>query len=237
MSAVGASPAQGASPSDSVALLYDIRRRRHYEKPRLRGWFHLVSFEACLVLGTLLIVTVQGPVDAAVAWIYAGSVTGMFGASALYHRGNWGTVAAARLQRVDHLMIFLVIAGTATPPTVLCVPSPYSWYWLATLWSLTAVAAGVRLVSMHLPERVAGVLFIGLGWAAGATVPAVWIHAGVAPALLLISGGLLYTAGALAYHLRCPDPRPATLGYHEVFHLFVCAGAACHYVAIACFLL
>jgi hemolysin III len=189
------------------------------------------------VLGTLLILTAHGATRTTVAAIYAASVTGMFGASALYHRGNWGLPAAAWLQRLDHLMIFMVIAGTATPALVLCVPSPYSWLGLTVLWTLTIVAAAIRLVRMHAPERLAGAIFVGLGWVSGAAVPGVWITAGVAPAVLLMVGGALYTVGAIAYHRRRPDPRPAVFGYHEVFHSFVCVAAACHYVAIACFVI
>lgn len=217
--------------------LYDTQRAVHYAKPRLRGWFHLLCFEASLVLGTLLIATAQGPKQTTVAVIYAATVTGMFGTSALYHRGNWSPRAAKTLQRLDHLMIFMVIAGTATPPMAICLPAPYSWLCLSALWTLTALAAAGRLVRMRAPEWLAGAIFIGLGWAAGATVPAVWIHAGVGPAVLLLVGGVLYTIGALAYHLRRPDPLPAVFGYHEVFHLFVGVAAACQYVAIGCFLL
>jgi hemolysin III len=198
---------------------------------------HLICFEAALVLGTLLIVTAQGTRETAVAAVYASTVVGMFGASALYHRGRWSPAVSARLQRLDHMMIFLVIAGTATAPIALCLSSPYSWIGLGIMWGLTALAAASRLVRMHLPEWVAGTIFVTLGWTAGAAVPAVWMHSGVGPAVLIIIGGVLYTLGAIAYHRRRPDPVPSVFGYHEVFHLFVSAAAACQYVAIACFLL
>jgi hemolysin III len=213
--------------------LYDSRRAIHYDKPRLRGWLHLVSFGVFLVLGTLLIVTAQGSRQVSVASVYAAPVTGMFGASALYHRGHWETRTLAWLQRLDHLMIFLVIAGTATPPIVICLPDPYSAIGLIAIWTLTLLAAGTRMTRMRLPEWLAGSIFIGLGWAAGIGMPAVWIHAGVGPPILLLIGGVLYTVGALAYHRRWPDPRPATFGYHEVFHLFVSVAAACQFIAIA----
>jgi hemolysin III len=222
---------------ESGERLYDARRGLHYAKPRLRGWLHLVCFEASLVVATLLIVAAQGAGHTAIAAVYASTVSGMFGASALYHRGRWQPSARAWLQRLDHLMIFLVIAGTATAPVALCLPSPSSWIGLALLWALTLLAAGIRLARMHPPEWLAGAIFIGLGWAAGAAVPAVWMHSGVWPAVLLIVGGLLYTVGALAYHYRWPDPAPAVFGYHEVFHVLVSVAAACQYVAIACFLL
>jgi hemolysin III len=220
-----------------VAQLYDTRRGVRYEKPRLRGWAHLLCFGVCLVLGTLRVATARGAGQTAIASTYAASVAGMFGASALYHRGNWRPSTASWLQRLDHLMIFLVIAGTATPPIAICLPAPYSVSGLAILWSLTVVAALVRLVRMHAPEWLAGAIFIGLGWGTGAAVPAVWMNAGVTSAVLLAVGGVLYTAGALVYHRRRPDPRPAVFGYHEVFHVFVCVAAACQYIAIACFLL
>ncbi|WP_375474455.1 hemolysin III family protein [uncultured Jatrophihabitans sp.] len=226
----------GLVESPPGASLYDAKRDSLYLKPRLRGWAHLLSFEVVLVLGTLLIASANGPGQSAVAAVYAVSVAGMFGASALYHRGNWGPAAMARLQRLDHLMIFVVIAGTATPPLALCLPSPYSALALSGIWLLTSGAAALRLTRMKTPEWLAGAIFIALGWTAGASVPAVWMHAGVAPAVLFVAGGLLYTVGALAYHRRWPDPIPAVFGYHEVFHTFVCLAAACHFVAIACFL-
>lgn len=222
---------------DPGERLYDTRRGLDYDKPRLRGWLHLVCFEASLVIGTLLIAAAQGVGHTAIAAVYASTVSGMFGASALYHRGRWQPSTRAWLQRLDHLMIFLIIAGTATAPMALCLPSPYSWIGPALMWTLTLLAAGGRLARMHAPEWLAGAIFIGLGWAAGAAVPAVWMHSGVGPAVLLILGGLLYSVGALAYHHRRPDPAPTVFGYHEVFHLFVSAAAACQYVAIACFLL
>jgi hemolysin III len=89
---------------------------------------------------------------------------------------------------------------------------------------------------MNVPELVAGGTFVGLGWVAGLSLPWVWAHAGVAPAVLMLAGGVLYTAGALAYHRRWPDPRPSVFGYHEVFHTFVCAAATCQYLAIALFI-
>ena len=156
--------------------------------------------------------------------------------SALYHRGNWGAVSARRLQRLDHMMIFLLIAGTATPTFVIATGGLYRVMCLSVLWGLTLLVAVAHLAWMAAPEKVVGAAFIGLGWTAGLALPAVWRHAGALPAVLMISGGLLYTAGALSYHRRRPDPVPAVFGYHEVFHAYVCLAAACHYVAIGVFL-
>jgi len=217
--------------------LYDASRQLHYDKPTWRGWAHLVSFEIALVVGTLVIVRARGAADVTAAAIYVAAVVALFGTSALYHRGKWGPGASARLQRLDHLMIIFLIAGTATPAMVLCLHGTIRIAELAVLWGLAALAAGVRLTRMAAPERLVGLIYVGLGWTAGLAVPAVWLHAGVAPAVLLLAGGLLYTAGAIGYHRRRPDPNPTLFGYHEVFHTYVTVAAACQYVAIACFVL
>ncbi len=218
-------------------FLFDSRRGLSYSKPRWRGWSHLVFFELSLTAGTILLAGTHGVVRLVAAGTYAGAVSSLFGASALYHRGQWRAAAAKRLQRLDHAMIFVLIAGTATPPFLLCVPAPYGVVGVLGIWVLTLTALVRHLGSMNASERLTGAIFVALGWTSGAAVPAVWAHAGAAPALLLVTGGVLYTVGAFCYHRRRPDPIPAVFGYHEVFHAYVCAAAACHYVAIACFIL
>lgn len=221
----------------TVGRLYDASRGIHYDKPVWRGWAHLIGFEVALVVGTLVVVQARGAANTTAAAIYAAAVAALFGTSALYHRGKWGPGASARLQRLDHLMIIYLIAGTATPAMMICLRGSLRVVELAVLWTLALLAAGIRLVRMTASERLVGLIYVGLGWTAGLTVPAVWIHAGVAPAALLIAGGLLYTAGAVGYHRRKPDPSPTLFGYHEVFHAYVTVAAACQYVAIACFVL
>ena len=225
-----------ASPPPAAGALYDARRGVYYVKPVLRGWLHLLWFGASLVLGTLLVARAHGAVRITALAIYAASVSAMFGISALYHRGNWSAAWNRRLQRLDHAMIFLLIAGTATPAFLLATSGTFRLACVITMWALTAAAAAVRLAWMSAPELVAGATFVGLGWIAVLALPGVWIHAGAAAGALMLSGGLLYTAGALSYHRRRPDPYPAVFGYHEVFHACVCAAAACQYAAIALFI-
>ena len=212
---------------------YDSRRGVVYPKPLLRGWLHLVWFEASLVAGTLLAVATDGVRQVVGVAIYVGCLTGLFGVSALYHRGNWGPVASSILQRADHLMIFLLIAGTATPVFLFAVPGTYGLVCLILLWILTAVGIGTHLVRMDAPEWLVGGAFIGLGAVGALALPALWTNGGVASATLVIVGGLLYLTGAVAYHRRRPDPFPTVFGYHEIFHAFVCAAATCHFIAIA----
>lgn len=211
---------------------YDSRRDIYYAKPAWRGWMHLLWFEAALVCGTLLLVNADGASRITASAIYVASAVGLFGTSALYHRGNWGECANQRLQRMDHMMIFFSIAGTATPPFLVAAPGWFGLTCLIVLWTLTLIATGVHLAWMNAPEKLVGGVFIGLGVFAGLAVPVVWMHTGVAAAALMVAGGALYIVGAVSYHRRRPDPLPAVFGYHEVFHTYVCAAATCQAVAI-----
>jgi hemolysin III len=133
-------------------------------------------------------------------------------------------------------MIFFLIAGTATPAFLLTGRGTFGFAGLIAMWTLTLTAAAIHLTWMDAPELLVGATFVGLGWAAGLALPGVWIHAGAAAGVLMIAGGMLYTAGALSYHRRRPDPSPSVFGFHEVFHAYICAAAACQYIAIARFI-
>jgi hemolysin III len=225
-----ADPQEAAAPA---AALYDSRRRAHYAKPALRGWMHLIWFGASLVAGPLLVAHADGAGRIASLAVYSVSVTSLFGISALYHRGTWAPAWSRRLQRLDHLGIFFLIAGTATPVYLIAVHGPARWVGLTVIWALTLTAAGIHLVWMGAPEVLVGSTFIGLGVAGGLALPAVWIHAGPAPGLLMAVGGLLYIGGAVAYYHRWLNPFPAVFGFHESFHLCVCTAATCQFLAIA----
>ena len=232
----GMDPMPAAPAPPAPGALYDARRGVWYVKPALRGWLHALWFAASLVTGTLMVARAHGAVRITALAIYAASVSAMFGVSALYHRGTWTAAWNRRLQRLDHAMIFLLIAGTATPAFTLATSGTFRLACLITMWALTVTAAALRLAWMSAPELVAGSTFVGLGWIAVLALPDLWIHAGAAAGVLMLAGGLLYTAGALSYHRRRPDPYPAVFGYHEVFHALVCAAATCQYAAIALFL-
>jgi hemolysin III len=222
--------------SPAAEPLYDARRGVYYAKPVLRGWLHLLCFGVSLVLGPLLLARAHGARPTMAVAVYAASVSALFGISALYHRGTWTAAGRRRLQRLDHAMIFFLIAGTATPAFLLDAPGTVGRAGLIVLWLLALTAAGIHLAWMNAPERLVGATFLGLGWAGGLALPWVWLRAGAAPGVLMLAGGLLYTVGALSYHRRWPDPYPSVFGYHEVFHAYVCAAAACQYVAIARFI-
>jgi hemolysin III len=216
----------------TAGALYDAKRDVYYTKPAMRGWLHLVWFGASLLAGPLLVARGHGARPVVALVVYALSVSGLFGISALYHRGTWGPAWSERLQRIDHMMIFFLIAGTATPAFLLATRGAYGLTCLFVMWGLIVAAAVIHLCWMNAPEALVGVTFIGLGSLAGLALPEVWIHAGVVPGALMLAGGLIYIAGALSYHRRRPDPSPAVFGYHEVFHACVCAAATCQYLSI-----
>jgi hemolysin III len=222
----------GQSPP-GAGRLFDARRGVYYTKPLLRGWLHLFWFGASLVLGIILLASTSGHARIAAGAIYVTSVSALFGASALYHRGNWTTAWRQRLQRLDHMMIFFLIAGTATPAFLIAWPGPVGLTGLIVVWTLAITAATVHMAWMNAPELIVGGTFVGLGWVAGLGIPGVWMHAGVIAGLLVLAGGVLYTTGAVCYRRRRPDPYPSVFGYHEVFHVYVCAGAGCQYAAMA----
>jgi hemolysin III len=213
-------------------MLYDSQRRVYYAKPALRGWLHVFWFGASLVAGPLLVTRGHAAWPIAALTVYAASVSGLFGISALYHRGTWSPGWSMRLQRMDHMMIFFLIAGTATPAFVIAMRGAYGLTCLIVMWSLILAAAGIHLCWMSAPEALVGVTFVGLGSLAGLALPPIWMHAGAVPGTLMLAGGLAYITGAVAYRRRSPDPSPAVFGYHEVFHACVCAAATCQYLSI-----
>ena len=132
----------------------------------------------------------------------------MFGVSAFYHRGNWSEAWRVRLQRVDHAMIFLLIAGTATPAFLIASHGVFRIACLAALWTLTLAAGAIHMVWMNAPELLVGSTFVALGWAGGLALPAVWLHSGAAAGALLLVGGLLYTAGRAVVPVPLAQPEP-----------------------------
>jgi hemolysin III len=108
---------------------------------------------------------------------------------------------------------------------------------LCALWALALTAAVCRVFWLNAAPRLVGAAYLGLGWIAGLALPAIWMRFGAEPVVLLTTVVVLYSVGALVYYRRRPDPIPAVFGYHEVFHAFVCAAAACQFLATALFIL
>lgn len=205
------------------------------ERPLLRGKLHQAAFVVALVVGSLLIAYSEGGRRRVAASIFAISVVVMLGASAAYHRITWSPRARPWMRRVDHAGIYLLIAGTYTPVGLLSLHGTLQHVTLAIVWAGAAAAIVLKFVWVDAPKWLAAVTGIALGWAGVAALPQVARTTGIAAVVLLAAGGVAYTAGAIVYALRRPDPVPDVFGYHELFHAFTIVAVACQYVAIAFF--
>jgi hemolysin III len=206
-------------------------------KPRLRGVFHLWACAVSVPLGIALILvtdTTRGRIAAAV---FAASVTAMFGASALYHRPTWTPARRIWLRRLDHAGIYCLIAGTYTPVGLLVLSGAWRISVLAVVWGGAALAIAFKLLWTRAPKWLSAVVGMSLGWVGVVAFPQLISRDGLACGLLILGGGIAYSAGAVIYARRRPDPFPAVFGYHELFHLLVIAAVALQYSAIAFFVL
>jgi hemolysin III len=206
-------------------------------KPRLRGWLHLWSFVVSMAAGATLITTAATVVRSTTAVVgtsvYVATVLGLFGVSALYHRLDWRTTRSRTwMRRLDHSMIFLFIAGSYTVVGVLALHSTTRVVVLSIVWAGAIGGVLLQLVWPNAPRWVGVPIYLALGWVAVFVIPDLLRYAGVTALVLILVGGALYTAGAICYAVKRPDPWPTTFGYHEVFHAATVLAAVCHYVAI-----
>jgi hemolysin III len=205
--------------------------------PLLRGVIHQVAFLVSLVVGTLLIVGAEGPRRHVAAAVFAGSVALCFGASALYHRITWTPRLRLWMRRIDHAGIYVLISGTYTPIGLLVLSGSWRWTVLALVWAGAAVAIVLRFSWPDAPKWIAAATGLTLGWVSVVALPQIVARVDPAAVGLLLAGGLAYTAGAIVYVRRRPNPAPRVFGYHELFHALTILAAACQYVAIAFFVI
>ena len=205
-------------------------------RPRLRGWLHLWSFVVSVATGATLIALAASTVSARAALatsVYGATVLGLFGVSALYHRVTWKSDRVRTwMKRLGHSMIFVFIAGTYTPFALLAMNPPTGRVVLTVVWIGALAGVTLKLAWPHAPRWLGVPIYIALGWVAVFVLPELLHHAGVAALVLLLVGGLLYTAGAVFYATRWPNPWPQVFGYHEFFHAATVVAALCHYIAI-----
>jgi hemolysin III len=205
-------------------------------KPRLRGVFHEIGFYVTLGVAAPVIATAERGAARTVAAVFAASVIGCFGASALYHRPTWRPSVRSRLARLDHAGVYLLIAGTYTPVAVLAMSRGWRVPVLAVVWSGAAAAILLKLLWVRAPKQLSAAIGIVLGWV-GVVAFGQLLKLPLPGLLLLVLGGLLYSLGAIIYARKRPDPIPHIFGYHELFHALTLAAAACHYVAVVFFVL
>ena len=203
-------------------------------KPRLRGVFHQWACVGSVPLGLLLVIAAATSRARIALTVYAFSLVALFGVSALYHRINWRSLSGRDwMRRLDHSMIFVLIAGSYTPFAVLALHGPLSVAILVGVWVGALLGVVFNLVWRGAPAWLRAALYVVLGWIAVAAVPQLGASIGLLALTLVGLGGVLYTLGAVIYATKRPDPAPAVFGYHEVFHVLVIAAAALQYAVIA----
>ncbi|WP_141989735.1 PAQR family membrane homeostasis protein TrhA [Rhodoglobus vestalii] len=200
-------------------------------KPTWRGWIHAATFPVAVVLGIILIVMADGVPAKVSSAVFVASSLMLFGVSALYHRFNWSDRTRMLLKRFDHSNIFLLIAGSYTPITVLALAPEKATLLLWLVWSGAALGIGFRIFWVGAPRWLYVPLYVLLGWAAMMFVvdffQTNWIMM-----TLILAGGLFYTAGAVVYGLKRPNPIPGVFGFHEIFHTLTLLAFLCHWAGI-----
>ena len=220
---------------DSVEAV--VRERAHdlavVLKPRLRGVLHEAAFAVSLVTGTTLICLADGARARTAAVVYAVSVALLFGTSAAFHRGSWKGRSHTVMQRLDHSMIFILIAGTYTPFALLLLEGTARWVVFGVVWGGAAVGVVLRNAVRRPARWLFTGLYLALGWVALGVIPQLLETGGLAVVVLLLAGGVFYSLGAAVYALRRPNPSPRWFGFHEVFHAFTLLAFVTHYVAVS----
>ena len=201
--------------------------------PLLRGWLHLGTAPVALIAGSALVIlapTLQARFTIA---IFTLSAVALFSISATYHTVNWTPGVKRALRRIDHANIFLIIAGTYTPLTVIWLDTNTAQVLLGLVWGGSILGLLFRVFWLTAPRWLYVPIYIALGWAALLYLPDFYRAAGGLIVSLILAGGVLYSVGAIIYALKRPNISEKYFGFHELFHSFTIAAFICHYLAIA----
>ncbi|KYH45365.1 hemolysin III family protein [Branchiibius sp. NY16-3462-2] len=209
---------------DAKALLESV-------KPKLRGWLHLVMAPLALIAGIVLIAISKTTAGRVGAIVFTITAVLLFGTSAIYHRGNWSPRTAITLRRMDHANIFLIIAGTYTPFALTLLPAAEARSLLILVWSGALLGVCFRVFWTGAPRWLYVPVYLALGWVAVFYIKPMLHGGGPAVLALIITGGALYSIGAIIYGTKRPNPSPRWFGFHEIFHTFTILAFAVHYVA------
>ena len=219
--------------AEPIALLAPIRGA-YGPKPSWRGRIHQVAFFVTMPAGLWLLAGAQTTLARVAVAIYWASLAGLFAASSSYHLFATSPTAVKWMRRLDHSMIFVLIAGTYTPFCLIVLPMAWGIPLLVSMWVAALAGIIMKMIRVTAEGGESGSwLYAVLGWSAIIGLPKLLDELGFARTLLLVGGGLLYTGGAIILARRRPDPRPTVFGYHEVWHALTVVAGGCHFVLIA----
>ena len=210
-----------------------VREKLQEVKPRLRGWLHAATAPLALAAGIVLIALSPTSATRIGSAIFAASALALFTASAIMHRGTWSERTGLWLRRLDHSSIFLLIAGSYTPFTLILLEGEQRVTLLAIAWGGAALGILFRLFWIGAPRWLYTPIYLMLGWATIFYFPAFSASAKAATIACLVVGGLLYTIGGVVYGFRWPNPSPRWFGFHEVFHTLTILAFCTHYVGVS----
>jgi hemolysin III len=200
-------------------------------KPTWRGWIHTGVLPIAIAGGIVLVVLADGLTAKIAASVFFASSILLFGTSAIYHRFNWKPKAKKALKRFDHANIFLLIAGSYTPITLLALPQEKALLLIVAIWATALLGIGFRVFWLGAPRWLYVIIYIVMGWAAVVFLPD-FVAVNLAMMVLILAGGLMYTIGAVFYALKKPNPVPGHFGFHEIFHSFTVLAFLCHWTAV-----
>lgn len=201
-------------------------------KPRMRGMLHLINTPIALLGGLLITVLADTMLERVGCAIWTLTAIMLFGHSAVYHRGRWTEKVEKVLRRIDHSNIAIFIAGTYTPLALSVLEGTSRIVLLSLIWGCALLEVAFRTLWLGAPRWLYVALYLVMGWTAVFWLPSFWASGGAALVILLIAGGLFYSAGAIIYARKRPNPSPVWFGFHELFHAGTVLGALCHWVAI-----
>ena len=201
-------------------------------KPLLRGWLHAGTAPLLGAGAIVLICVVPGGWNKASLAIYLGCALMLFVNSATYHIGSWGDKVKGVLRRIDHSNIYLFVAGTYTPLSMMLLGGTSRIIILSVIWGLAVAGVLFRVLWLGAPRWLYSAMYVAMGWVAVWWLPEFWANGNPAIPILILVGGVVYSLGALIYSKKWPNPWPRVFGFHEVFHSCTVIAAACHWVAI-----
>jgi hemolysin III len=221
------------APDDSGPIESAVDSAVRAVKPHLRGWLHAGTFPLAVVAGIVLVALADGTRARVATAIYATTAAMLFGVSAMYHRGHWSLKTERLLKRMDHSNIFLIIAGTYTPFSLLVLDNGTGHTLLWLVWGGALAGIAFRVFWVGAPRWLYTPVYVALGWVAVFYLPDILRGGGLAVVILLALGGLFYSVGAVVYILKKPNPSPRWFGFHEVFHALTLAAFVVHYIAVS----